>query len=372
MNKKLNALLFAMVLAIGACESVPQNEFLLNGETDLPEGTTVYRVIAGANNQPTYADTTQVEKGKFTFSGDAREADVNFIFIDGETQNAAFILEEGKIEIEIFKDSIDKAVLKGTPSNLDLMRYKTDTKGFADALNGIVKDIQQANSVGDNILVEDLQAQYKEMQEKLNNYEMSYVKENVDSYVSSLILERFISQKLITQSEAKPLFSNFTARIRTSRSGKNVLALLSRPYNATAIGEIAPDFTAPNPEGQMLSLNALKGKVTIIDFWASWCRPCRIENPNLVRLYKRMHDKGLEVVGVSLDKNRASWLRAIEDDGLIWNHVSNLQYWQDPVAKLYSVRGIPAAFVLDKDGKIVAKNLRGRQLDAKIEELLAD
>lgn len=372
MNKNLYILLLSLAIFVVACESVPQNEFLLHGETDLPDGTTVYRVIAGANNQPTYADTTNVEKGKFVFSGDAREADVNFIFVDGMTQNAAFILEEGKIEIEIYKDSIDKAILKGTPSNLDLMRYKTDTKAFADALSEIVKEIQQANGLGDNILVEDLQAQYKASQEKLNAYEKTYIKENTDSYVSSLILERFISQKLITQSEAKPLFSNFTARIRTSRSGKNVLALLSRPYNATAIGEIAPDFSAPNPEGNVLSLNDLKGKVTIIDFWASWCRPCRIENPNLVRLYKRMHDKGLEVVGVSLDKNKASWLRAIEDDGLIWNHVSNLKYWQDPVAALYSVRGIPAAFVLDKEGRIVAKNLRGRQLDAKIEELLAE
>ena len=110
----------------------------------------------------------------------------------------------------------------------------------------------------------------------------------------------------------------------------------------------------------------------IIDFWASWCRPCRIENPNLVRLYKRMQDKGLEIVGVSLDRNKASWERAIADDGLTWNHVSNLQYWADPIAQLYSVRAIPAAFVLDREGRIVAKNLRGAQLDAKIEALLAD
>ena len=115
----------------------------------------------------------------------------------------------------------------------------------------------------------------------------------------------------------------------------------------------------------------MKGKVTIIDFWASWCRPCRIENPNLVRLYKRMHDKGLEIISVSLDKSKASWIQGIEDDGLIWNDVSNLKYWKEPVALLYGVSAIPKAFILDENGVIVAKDLRGAQLDAKIEELLA-
>ena len=101
-------------------------------------------------------------------------------------------------------------------------------------------------------------------------------------------------------------------------------------------------------------------------------KPCRIENPNLVRLYKEMHSKGLEIVGVSLDRNRTSWLRAIDDDGLIWSHVSNLKFWQDPIAKLYNIRAIPASFIIDKDGRIIQKNLRGPQLAAKISELLSN
>ena len=119
-------------------------------------------------------------------------------------------------------------------------------------------------------------------------------------------------------------------------------------------------------------MSNLKGKVTIIEFWASWCKPCRVENPNLVRLYKEMHSKGLEIVGVSLDRNRSSWLRAIDDDGLIWNHVSNLKFWQDPIAKLYNIRAIPASFIIDKEGRIIEKNLRGAQLAAKISEILSN
>ena len=147
---------------------------------------------------------------------------------------------------------------------------------------------------------------------------------------------------------------------------------VNAPIEVTSIGEIAPNFEGPSPSGEILSLSNLKGKVTIIEFWASWCKPCRIENPNLVRLYKEMHSKGLEIVGVSLDRNRSSWLRAIDDDGLIWSHVSNLKFWQDPIAKLYNIRAIPASFIIDKEGRIIQKNLRGPQLAAKISELLSN
>ena len=134
---------------------------------------------------------------------------------------------------------------------------------------------------------------------------------------------------------------------------------LNAPIEPTSIGEIAPNFEGPSPSGEILNLSNLKGKVTIIEFWASWCRPCRVENPNLVRLYKEMHPKGLEIVGVSLDRNKSSWLRAIDDDGLIWRHVSNLKFWQDPIAKLYNIRAIPASFIIDQEGRIIEKNLRG-------------
>ena len=138
----------------------------------------------------------------------------------------------------------------------------------------------------------------------------------------------------------------------------------------TDVGQIAPMFSGPNPKREILQLKDLMGKITLIDFWAAWCRPCRIENPNLVKLYKEMNPKGLEIVGVSLDRDMNSWRKAIEDDGLMWSQISNLQFWQDPIAKLYNISAIPAAFLIDSEGRILAKNLRGERLKEKVKELL--
>ena len=139
-----------------------------------------------------------------------------------------------------------------------------------------------------------------------------------------------------------------------------------------AVGAEAPDFTLPDTNGVMVSLKDLRGKVVVIDFWASWCRPCRMENPNMVKLYQKYHEKGLEILGVSLDGDRESWMKAIHQDGLYWTQVSDLKRWNCAAAKQYGVTGIPFTLLLDKDGKIVAKGLRGDDLLKKVEGLLGE
>jgi len=137
-----------------------------------------------------------------------------------------------------------------------------------------------------------------------------------------------------------------------------------------AIGTLAPEILMTDPDGKMFSLTSLKGKVVLIDFWAAWCRPCRMENPNIVRIYNAYKEYGFDILGVSLDRDRDAWLKAIESDGLVWHHVSDLKYWQSAAGQLYGVSGIPFTVLIDREGKIVAKGLRGEELEKKVKELL--
>tara|TARA_B100001939_G_C16908093_1_gene603274 strand:- start:252 stop:1343 length:1092 start_codon:yes stop_codon:yes gene_type:complete len=349
-----------------------ENTFILEGFTDLDDDVVIYRVAPNSVNQPIKMDSTIVRNGVFNFSSDVKEIDVNFLNIKGKDTNIPFILESGRIDVNIFNDSLDSSQVRGSKSNNDLNLYRSKTKSIVNSLNKIVNEIQIANSLGDNLLVEDLQNQYRAKQTELLNFEIDLAKNMTDSYLSVLMLEKLINQKTIDIKSAKEITSAYSPQILNSRVGKILIEKVNAPIDVTSIGEIAPNFEGPSPSGEILSLSNLKGKVTIIEFWASWCRPCRVENPNLVRLYKEMHPKGLEIVGVSLDRNRNSWLRAIDDDGLTWSHVSNLKFWQDPIAKLYNISAIPASFIIDKEGRIIQKNLRGPQLAAKISELLSN
>lgn len=139
----------------------------------------------------------------------------------------------------------------------------------------------------------------------------------------------------------------------------------------TAVGQVAPEIALPNPQGEIVKLSSMRGQYVLVDFWAKWCGPCRQENPNVVRAYQKYKDKGFTVFGVSLDRNKADWLQAIEQDNLTWTHVSDLKYWQSEAAKTYNITGIPFSLLLDPNGVIIAKNLRGAALDQKLAEIFA-
>lgn len=223
--------------------------------------------------------------------------------------------------------------------------------------------------------------QTPEMADKRKELENLYYKiENQKSeYLSELLLKNpstlanlFFIDKLDIN-KYYPVYEKIDSALQIDFKDNAAVSGLHAKVNSaktTRIGSKMPDIKLPNPNGDSLSLYSLNAKIIIIDFWASWCKPCRGENPNMVRIYKDFHDKGLEIFGVSLDKDKASWQKAITDDNLTWNQVSDLKYWNAAPAKLYGVTSIPSMFILDGNFKLLAKNLRGEELYKFIESKL--
>ena len=151
--------------------------------------------------------------------------------------------------------------------------------------------------------------------------------------------------------------------------GKEFVAFVAK-VKATAIGQPAPEISLPDPSGKIVSLSSFRGKYVLVDFWAKWCGPCRRENPNVVKAYNQFKGKNFDILGVSLDRTKADWLQAIQEDGLVWNHVSDLKYFESQAAQDYNINGIPFSILVDPAGKIIAKNLRGPELQKKLESVL--
>ncbi|TLF45001.1 TlpA disulfide reductase family protein [Maribacter aurantiacus] len=372
-------LLFSLcAMAMSSCNQA-KDGYTINGSLrgDLEDGTQVFLKTIGEGNQPIEVDTTTISQGKFEFSGVAEKPELYYIFVDKAQGYTAVILENGDIDFEASIDSLGFADIGGTPQNDFFANYMEESRKISLQAKSIQEDLQRATTSGgspENIAA--LRDEMQELTEEYQGFETKFVSENPNALISALLLERSISTKTIESSKAQELYDTFSAEIKDSKPGQRILDLLERLKASeeadknTSIGATAPNFSGPNPNGETLELKNLLGKATLVDFWAAWCRPCRAENPNIVSVYKKYHDKGLNIVGVSLDRTADAWKKAIEDDGLEWNHISNIAYFDDAIAKLYNVDAIPAAFLLDENGVIVAKNLRGPALEEKVAELL--
>ncbi|MEH6681160.1 MAG: TlpA disulfide reductase family protein [Sediminicola sp.] len=367
MKKIIGALCAVLVLA--ACNKTPDG-FTINGtvEGEVANGTKIFLRTTDSTNQLVEVDTTTIENGKFSFTGEASLPTIHYLFIDQLRGNTPIILEEGEIQVAAHKDSLNFAKIEGTKQNDLFAKFLDDSRALSKRAMGINDDMRNASAKNDTVAMASLRDEYFELQEEAKNFELEYVRKNPDALISVLILDKVLSTKALPEAEVKSLYDALSPEMKETQPAKNISEKLSKA-ETTSIGSKAPNFSAPTPSGGELALNDVLGKVTIIDFWAAWCKPCRAENPNVVNVYNKYHDKGLNIIGVSLDRKAEDWKKAIEDDGLVWNHVSNVDYF-DVIAKMYNVQAIPATFILDANGTIIAKDLRGPALEEKIAELL--
>ncbi len=341
-------------------------------------GIRAHLLTQNQRRQDVHLDTAMIANGTAAFKGKVAGPRIVLLGINGVRGYLQLILEPGVTDITVYKDSIQYSKIEGGPNNLAHAEYKAKFRKGREAMSEARRQANIARRDNDLSLYNQYYQEAERIRLELREFNHKFIKENSDTEFALLLLETLLIgggqdlEKFQASYDALEAVRNKNT-YNQNIGGKIKAFMIQLEALATVdIGKVAPDFRAPTPDGEQLALSDIKGKATIIDFWASWCGPCRRENPNVVRVYEKYHDKGLEIISVSLDRpgQKQAWLDAIEKDRLTWHHVSNLKYFNDPVAQLYHVNAIPATFILDEEGKIVAKKLRGKALEDQIAQLL--
>jgi len=365
--------------------SCQTTEYTLNVSADVKDEQQLMLIALDENNQPQTLDTLFIKEGVATYAGNIELPEMHYLLLQGNRDVVPLILEPGEISVEMYKDSIRKSVVGGTKSNKEFRRYISESTPIIDDLFSIQNEMRNAMVSRDSLAFMDLQEQLKDMQTQFNDFQIDYVKSNTDSYISTLILEQLIGNNIVDKDAANEIYNTLSGTLKKTKAGVKIGKIIAPEPEATKqeeekgeeeeeeevnVGDIAPDFTAPGADGTSQNLYAALGQYTILDFWASWCGPCRKDSPNLVALHNKYKVKGLDIVGISLDKDGDNWKKAIENDKLAWTHVSKLMRWEDPIAKKYGVTSIPQLFLLDASGKVVARESHVKDLLPILENLL--
>lgn len=357
--RKLLLSIVAASMTLAACNA--QSGYKVTGTVEgMPDGKAIIATVNGSS-----LDTlakADVKNGSFEFTGNVSEPTGAYIMVIGQRGAIPFMLENANITVNAGQAGLTVTGSEGQKIYDQFMAINTTTQQEAMKLQ---QEYQAAN--GDQAKMQAVQEAYAKLMTDAQAKETELIKANPDSYVSTFVIVSGMGQ--MEYEQLKERYNLLGEKAKASAQGKAIAAQIAK-LESTAIGQIAPNFTITTPEGESISLYDIKGKVKLIDFWGSWCGPCRGENPHVVEIYKEYHPKGLEIFGVSLDNNKEAWVKAIADDGLVWKHGSDLKGWQSAPAQLYSVSGIPHTVLLDENNKIIAKNLRGDELKQKIAELL--
>lgn len=375
-------LLAGVMLPLFATAQTTTPQFTISGKIgNLNAPAKAYLIYKSGSNPA--IDSADIVNGSFSIKGAVNEPNMAQLAIDHKamgyqklsTQNdvdvLTFVLSNADIGVKSASDSIVNADVddllnrQGLELNTQLIRVEKD----ADKLDAEFRSAspkQQTSTAYRN----QLQARAAILQEQRGKILRNFVVSHTDSYVSLLAL-RMLGNRSANSTELNTLYSLLSPQLKNTEAARS-LKLTIENSKSTSIGSIAPDFTQNDVNGKPVSLSSFRGKYILIDFWASWCGPCRVAAPMIVKAYHKYKNKNFTILGVSLDKPDAKnrWLAAIKSDGLAWPQVSDLKFWDNEAARLYHVSAIPSNFLLDPQGKIIARDLRGTDLEKKLSEVL--
>jgi peroxiredoxin len=344
-----------------------QNTFTISGTVPGTNHVWAYLNYLPDNNPASRTDSALVSNNSFKITGHIISPTIALLYIDSPRFQVLFMFEPGVTEIaaDILKPGA--TVIKGGPANKLLNQYQLGADNFNKYRQLLSDSISGPNAPKDSLIHTQLMDRYYTSLSAEEDYASEFIKEHPDSYASAWILySKFSGEDNINKGIA--LFKLLSPAVQKSKYTRLMLerAELFRQSNT---GKPAPDFAQPDTLGKPIYLHDFKGRYVLVDFWASWCGPCRRENPGLVKAYKQFHEKGFDILSVSLDEKKGPWLKAIGHDQLNWTHVSDLKGWDNTALQLYGVTMLPTNFLVNKEGTIVAKNLFGDGLKDKLQEI---